>query len=46
MNINAIITELDEVIEKLKMKIILYETENKLLRKKLNELKQYVANIQ
>tara|TARA_R110002096_G_scaffold170564_2_gene342971 strand:+ start:412 stop:552 length:141 start_codon:yes stop_codon:yes gene_type:complete len=45
MNINAIITELDEVIEKLKMKIILYETENKLLRKKLNELKQYVANI-
>ena len=39
-------TELDEVIEKLKLKIIFYETENKRLRKKIIELKQYVSNIQ
>jgi len=46
MNINSIMLELDEVIEKLKLKIIFYETENKRLRKKIIELKQYVSNIQ
>ena len=44
MNINSIIVELDEVIEKLKMKILMYEQENKLLRKRIKELKQFVMN--
>jgi len=44
MNINSIIVELDEVIEKLKVKILMYEQENKLLRKRIKELKQFVMN--
>ena len=44
MNINSIVVELDEVIEKLKVKILMYEQENKLLRKRIKELKQFVMN--
>jgi len=46
MNINTLIAELDDVLEKLKLKIIYYQTENKELRKKIAELKKYVAQIQ
>ena len=46
MNINTLVQELDDVLEKLKLKIIYYQTENKELRKKITELKKYVAQIQ
>jgi|TARA_R110001592_G_scaffold52977_1_gene162518 chaperonin cofactor prefoldin len=45
MNINNILTELDEIIEKLKLKIIYLQTENETLRHKLIKLKQYVGKI-
>lgn len=45
MNIKSILVELDEVIEKLKFKIMFYQTENRELRIKINELKDYVKNI-
>ena len=45
MDVIMIMKELDDVIEKLKMKIILYENENKLLKKKIIQMKDYIANI-
>ena len=45
MEVILLVKELDDVIEKLKMKIILYENENKLLKKKIIQMKDYIANI-
>lgn len=45
MDIKNIIAELDDVIEKLKMKIIFYQTENKELKLKINQLKQYIGKL-
>lgn len=42
MNVEKILEEFDEVVEKLKMKIIYYQTENSNLRKRIDELKKYV----
>mgnify|MGYP003133047278 CR=1 FL=1 len=42
MRSEEILQELDEVVIKLKMKLMYYETENKELRKRINELKKYV----
>ena len=42
MNIKIIIKELEEIIEKLKIKIIGYETDNRELRKKIKEMKEYI----
>tara|TARA_R110002012_G_scaffold64306_1_gene169009 strand:+ start:72 stop:212 length:141 start_codon:yes stop_codon:yes gene_type:complete len=40
--IDDLIKELDDVIYKLKLKIIYYQTENKDLKMRLKELKEYV----
>jgi len=45
MNIKNILTELDEVIEKLKLKIIYLQTENTELKQRLIKLKQYVGKV-
>ena len=45
MNIKSIITELDEIIDKLKVRIIYLQSENKDLKKKVNELKEYIKNL-
>ena len=45
MEVVMLVKELDDVIEKLKMKIIQYETENKLLKKKIIQMKDFIANI-
>tara|TARA_R110002020_G_scaffold224003_4_gene433400 strand:- start:480 stop:632 length:153 start_codon:yes stop_codon:yes gene_type:complete len=45
MNINNILTELDEVIEKLKLKIIYLQSENTELKQRLIKLKQYVGKV-
>tara|TARA_R110000796_G_scaffold132474_1_gene247922 strand:+ start:350 stop:487 length:138 start_codon:yes stop_codon:yes gene_type:complete len=45
MNINNLINELDEVIEKLKMKLAAYQQENRELRIMIKELKLYVLNV-
>tara|TARA_R110002020_G_scaffold364931_1_gene577199 strand:- start:272 stop:418 length:147 start_codon:yes stop_codon:yes gene_type:complete len=45
MEVILLVKELDDVVEKLKMKIILYENENKLLKKKIIQMKDYIANI-
>ena len=42
MKDKSLFEELDDVVEKLKMRIIYYQTENKLLRKRIEELKKYV----
>ncbi len=42
MKSDEIIQELDEVVLKLKMKLAFFETENKELRKRINELKKFV----
>ena len=42
MKDKSLLEELDDVVEKLKMRIIYYQTENKLLRKRIEELKKYV----
>tara|TARA_R100000353_G_scaffold158794_1_gene118133 strand:+ start:113 stop:250 length:138 start_codon:yes stop_codon:yes gene_type:complete len=44
MKTEQIIEELNEVITKLKMRLIFYQTENSNLRKKIIELKKYVRN--
>lgn len=44
MNIKIIIQELEEIIEKLKLKIICYETENKELKKRLKDIQRYIIN--
>ena len=45
MNIKSIITELDDIIDKLKVRIIYLQSENKDLKKKVNELKEYIKNL-
>jgi|TARA_R110000824_G_scaffold93030_1_gene225262 chaperonin cofactor prefoldin len=45
MNVKTILTELDDVIEKLKMKITFLQTENKNLKKTIIELKSYVSTL-
>lgn len=45
MNINSIIIELDEVIDKLKKTILYYQEENKQLRNTIKELKKYVLTL-
>lgn len=45
MDIKLIIQELDDIIEKLKMKIMYYQTENKELKIKINELKNYIQKL-
>tara|TARA_R110002096_G_scaffold108927_1_gene238394 strand:+ start:68 stop:205 length:138 start_codon:yes stop_codon:yes gene_type:complete len=45
MNINNLINELDEVIEKLKMKLAAYQQENRELKIMIKELKLYVLNV-
>jgi len=42
MNVEKILEEFDEVVEKLKIKIIYYQSENTNLRNRINELKKYV----
>jgi len=42
MNIEEILKDFDEIVAKLKMKIIYFETENKALRIRINELKKFV----
>lgn len=42
MKTSALLLELDDVIFKLKMRVLYYQTENKELRKKIEELKKYV----
>ena len=42
MKTSALLLELDDVIFKLKMRVLYYQTENKQLRKKIEELKKYV----
>ena len=45
MLLKSILEELDEVINKLKLKIMYLQTENKDLRKKIIELKKYVEEV-
>ncbi len=42
MTDTELITELDDIISKLKMRIIFYQTENKQLKERIAELKKYV----
>ena len=37
-----IIKDLDDIVNKLKQRIIYYQTENKQLKKRIKELKEYV----
>ena len=45
MDIKFIFAELQEVIDKLKLKIVYYETENRNLKVKIRELKDYIRKI-
>ena len=45
MNIDNIIQELEEVIEKLKIKLLFLKTENKDLKKTIIKFKKYVKDI-
>jgi len=45
MSILKILKELDNIVEKLKAKIIFLETENKELELKIDELKEYINKI-
>ena len=42
MKTETLLDELDEVINKLKMRILFYQTENQILKKRIEELKKYV----
>jgi chaperonin cofactor prefoldin len=42
MNDKELFIELDDIVEKLKMRIIYYQTENKNLKKRIEELKKFV----
>tara|TARA_Y100000401_G_scaffold23510_1_gene15998 strand:+ start:225 stop:362 length:138 start_codon:yes stop_codon:yes gene_type:complete len=42
MKTSDLLEELDDVIFKLKMRVLYYQTENKELKKKIDELKKYV----
>lgn len=45
MNIKNILDELDEIVNKLKLKIMFLQTENKDLKKRIIELKKYIENV-
>jgi len=45
MSILKILKELDNIVEKLKAKILYLETENKELELKIEELKEYINKI-
>jgi len=45
MNVKIILDELDDVINKLKLKLMFLQTENKDLKKKIIELKKYIENV-
>jgi len=45
MSILKILKELDLIVEKLKIKILYLETENKELELKIEELKEYINKI-
>jgi len=45
MSILKILKELDNIVEKLKHKILYLETENKELELKIEELKEYINKI-
>jgi len=45
MSILKILKELDLIVEKLKIKILYLETENKELELKIDELKEYINKI-
>jgi len=45
MSILKILKELDNIVEKLKIKIMYLETENKELELKIEELKEYINKI-
>jgi len=42
MNTDELVEELNEIINKLKMRMIYYQTENANLKKKISELKKFV----
>ena len=44
MKDNELFEELDDIVSKLKMRVIFYQTENKELKKRIEELKKYVKN--
>ena len=44
MNDFDLLTELDDIVSKLKIRIIYYQTENKELKKRIAELKKYVKD--
>ena len=44
MNDFDLLTELDDIVSKLKIRIIYYQTENKQLKKRIAELKKYVKD--
>ncbi len=45
MNIESILKELEEVVDKLKLKLMFLKTENKELKKKIYELKEHIKKI-
>jgi len=45
MNIKNILDELDDIVNKLKLKIMYLKTENKELKKKIIELKEYISKV-
>ena len=45
MNIKSILDELDDIVNKLKIKIMFLQTENKELKKKIIQLKKYIENV-
>jgi len=45
MNSSVILKELDECLEKLKMKVMFYETEIKELRTTIEKLKKFVKEV-
>tara|TARA_R110002012_G_scaffold302012_1_gene502707 strand:+ start:2309 stop:2446 length:138 start_codon:yes stop_codon:yes gene_type:complete len=44
MKDNELFEELDDIVSKLKMRVIFYQTENRELKKRIEELKKYVKN--
>jgi len=45
MTLESILRDLEEIIEKLKMKLLFLKTENKELKIKINELKEHIKKI-
>jgi len=45
MNVKIILDELDDIVNKLKLKIMFLKTENMELKKKIIELKEYIHKV-